>query len=824
MKIQNKFTLLVVPLIVTPILLVGFNSYQYLFESSKTKALFQMRSNLNLVESRLVQEHDQVLASLQLLASDTVMQHYAVAPDEFTRIAIYQPPVLKRFHKYHLTYPQYQEIRFILPDGYQETYWAVESQYNPDIEEATKPWMQHLASSNDTNYSEIQIGPESFLKVYQTLRIKNKAIDGYHDEAKLRGYLGISVNLGWLPTALKDSAEESGQYMALMDERHVFHLGSHALAAEKEKSLVKFLKAQHQHHEFNEGVQLVQLAGQQYYVSCRRVFNNYILTAMIPQVVVNSVAAQLSIRLIVITLGAITFTILLLVFVLRNTVARPLQKLSLASKKIGEGKLDTQIKLNSSSEFVELSENFNLMSEKINKSAQEIQFMAYHDSLTLLPNRRMFQYLLSNNLASAKRKKETLALLFLDLDNFKTINDDLGHEVGDLLLKSFAARISTTLREEDTIGKDDVTQDLDLVSRLGGDEFTVVLPHLHNHVDASVVAQRIIKAMQTVFTIESHQFYVSTSIGIAMYPADALDIEGLVKCADIAMYNAKNAGRNTYKFYMQSMNVAIINRVKHESELHTAIDQRQLILHFQPQVNIQSKGFYGVEALVRWMHPQRGLIPPNDFITLAEETGMILELGKWVLFESCRKAKAWAELGISNFKVSVNVSSVQFQRQDVAKLVAQALQESQLSAEFLTLEITESVLMSAEDSNRQTLLDIKKMGVALAIDDFGTGYSSLSFLRQFPVDTLKIDRAFIVQSNREPEVRAIISAIITMAHALKLTVVAEGVESESELAFLISSDCDYVQGYYYSKPLSEEKFLEFYKTEVVSTQVGSNIQ
>ncbi len=290
------------------------------------------------------------------------------------------------------------------------------------------------------------------------------------------------------------------------------------------------------------------------------------------------------------------------------------------------------------------------------------------------------------------------------------------------------------------------------------------------------------------------------------------------------MYNAKNAGRNTYKFYMQSMNVAIINRVKHESELHTAIEKKQLILHFQPQVNIQSKGFYGVEALVRWMHPKRGLIPPNDFITLAEETGMILELGKWVLFESCRKAKAWAELGVSNFKVSVNVSSVQFQRQDVAKLVAQALQESQLAAEFLTLEITESVLMSAEDSNRQTLLDIKKMGVALAIDDFGTGYSSLSFLRQFPVDTLKIDRAFIVQSNREPEVRAIISAIITMAHALKLTVVAEGVESESELEFLISSDCDYVQGYYYSKPLSEDKFLEFYKTKVVSTQGGNIIQ
>jgi len=410
--------------------------------------------------------------------------------------------------------------------------------------------------------------------------------------------------------------------------------------------------------------------------------------------------------------------------------------------------------------------------------------------------------------------------LFLDLDNFKTINDDLGHEVGDLLLKSFAARISTTLREEDTIGKDDVTQDLDLVSRLGGDEFTVVLPHLHNHVDASVVAQRIIKAMETVFKIEDHQFYVSTSIGIAMYPADALDIEGLVKCADIAMYNAKSAGRNTYKFFMQSMNVAIINRVKRESELHTAIKTNQLILHFQPQVNIQSREFYGVEALVRWMHPQRGLIAPNDFIGLAEETGMILEMGKWVLFESCRKAKDWAELGIGNFKVSVNVSSVQFQRQDVAKLVEQALQETQLAAEFLTLEITESVLMSAEDSNRQTLLDIKKMGVALAIDDFGTGYSSLSFLRQFPVDTLKIDRAFIVQSNREPEVRAIISAIITMAHALKLTVVAEGVESEGELDFLVSSSCDYVQGYYYSKPLSEDQFLEFYKRETGSVKGG----
>ena len=820
MKLNNKFICIVLPLIILPILLVGFNAYQYLYQNSKTKALFVMHSQLDLVQQQLLQELRLVQANLQLLASDTQVQQYALTEDEYNRIGIYQPAVLKRFHKYHLAHPNYQEIRFVLPDGFQESYWAPPLYYQGDKDEAQSVWLNTFKHSTVKTLKELYLTERPLLKAYQELRIKNKATDGYHDEKQLRGYLAVTVQLDWLIEAMKDRSSEQGQLMVLMNAKGEQALGNLKIEPESRLLLTQYLT------DASIGVNSKHTSSElfvnqkNYFISSRLIWDDFYLVAMIPKTQVNMAAQKLSTGLILITFSVIVITLILIMLVLRNTVVKPLQLLSLASKKIGEGKLDTKLNLDTSFEFNELSTSFNLMSDKLKKSAQEIQFMAYHDSLTRLPNRRMFQYLLSNNLASAKRKKETLALLFLDLDNFKTINDDLGHEVGDLLLKSFAARISTTLREEDTIGKDDVTQDLDLVSRLGGDEFTVVLPHLHNHVDASVVAQRIIKAMETVFKIEDHQFYVSTSIGIAMYPADALDIEGLVKCADIAMYNAKNAGRNTYKFFMQSMNVAIINRVKRESELHTAIKKNQLILHFQPQVNIQSRGFYGVEALVRWMHPQRGLIPPNDFIGLAEETGMILEMGKWVLFESCRKAKAWAELGIGNFKVSVNVSSVQFQRQDVAKLVEQALQETQLAAEFLTLEITESVLMSAEDSNRQTLLDIKKMGVALAIDDFGTGYSSLSFLRQFPVDTLKIDRAFIVQSNREPEVRAIISAIITMAHALKLTVVAEGVESEAELDFLISSDCDYVQGYFYSKPLSEGQFLEFYRTEVVSTLGG----
>jgi diguanylate cyclase (GGDEF)-like protein len=811
MKIQSKFTFLIIPLIIVPIFLVGLNAYNYLFESSKTKALFQMRANLDAVQQRIDQEQKQALGSLQLLASDTVVQHYAVAEDEFTRISIYQAPVLERFHKYHLAHSQYQEIRFILPDGYQETYWALPRFYLPDVDESNKEWLKQLSASGERSYSELLISSEPVLKVYQALNIKNKATDGYHDGAKLRGYLAITVNLPWLTDIFNSQANAGEEYMAIMDHTLKFSLASSDLDKTQQASLNEFLNAQHLTSEIDGRVQSVKLGQQLFYIVCKQILGDYFVLSMIPQSSVSRAAGKLSMNLIVITATAIVFTILLLMFVLRNTVVRPLQQLSLASKAIGKGKLDTRITLDSCEEFSELSDHFNNMSEKIKKSAQEIQFMAYHDALTLLPNRRMFQYLLSNNLASAKRKKETLALLFLDLDNFKTINDDLGHEVGDLLLKSFAARIGQTLREEDTIGKDDSHKDLDLVSRLGGDEFTVVLPHLHNHVDASVVAQRILKAMQTAFVVEGHQLYVSTSIGIALYPGDANDVEGLVKCADIAMYNAKMAGRNTFKFFTQAMNVAIINRVQRESELHEAIEKNHLILHFQPQVNIQNGDFFGVEALVRWQHPERGLIPPNDFISLAEETGMILKIGQWVLFESCRQARVWVDMGLHNFKMSVNVSSVQFQRQKVAELVAQALAKYQLDARFLTLEITESVLMSAEDTNRETLLAIKKTGVSLAIDDFGTGYSSLSFLRQFPVNTLKIDRAFIVQSRREPEVKAIISAIIIMAHALGLTVVAEGVENQEELEFLIKVKCDYVQGYYYSKPLCKDQFLEYYQ-------------
>jgi len=302
-----------------------------------------------------------------------------------------------------------------------------------------------------------------------------------------------------------------------------------------------------------------------------------------------------------------------------------------------------------------------------------------------------------------------------------------------------------------------------------------------------------------------------------MYPSNGDNIDELIKHADIAMYHAKAQGKNNFQFYAEDLNEAIADRIERENDLREAIEQQQLEVYFQPQINLPKRDIYGLEALVRWKHPEKGMIPPINFIPLAEDTGMIIELGQWVMRESCRIAKQWLDLELLDFRISVNVSSIQFERQDVAQLIFDSLNEFALPANFLTIELTESAIMSHQDETLLTLDKIKKMGVKVSLDDFGTGYSSLSYLRSFPVDTLKIDRQFIIEAQSEPEVRSIISAIIQMAHALKLDVVAEGVEDDDQLQYLESIGCDVIQGYYFSKPLPQEQALAFIKNNAFNT-------
>jgi len=427
---------------------------------------------------------------------------------------------------------------------------------------------------------------------------------------------------------------------------------------------------------------------------------------------------------------------------------------------------------------------------------KQIQFLAYYDALTGLPNRTLLQDRLSKALAGARRRKDKVALLFLDLDGFKTINDSLGHSVGDLVLQEVAERLKRFAREQDT------------VARVGGDEFLIVLTAVKDAADAAVAAERLMHAMTVELVIQGRSLSISCSIGIGIFPEHGTDGETLMKNADAAMYCAKESGCNSFRFFSEGMNAEAMERLTLEHGLRLALEKRELFLVYQPQMDIATGKTTGLEALLRWQHPELGLVRPDKFIRIAENSGLIIPIGEWVLRTACSQARKWQDEGLLAVPVAVNVSAVQFRQEDFCELIGRVLWETGLAPQYLEMELTESLLLSNAHVTLSVLQNLRAMGLKLAIDDFGTGYSSLSYLRQFPVSKLKIDRSFIRDVAVNPDDAAITTAIIGMAKSLNLKVIAEGVEDEAQMSFLRARQCDEIQGYYFSKPLVVEKVAD----------------
>lgn len=443
----------------------------------------------------------------------------------------------------------------------------------------------------------------------------------------------------------------------------------------------------------------------------------------------------------------------------------------------------------------------NRLLEQLEESKRLQRHLAYHDALTILPNRHLLHDRLQQALAQSKRSGKLAALLFLDLDGFKRINDTLGHGIGDLLLKSVAKRLKTTVRQVDT------------VARLGGDEFTIVLLEINHAQDAKDVAQKILKVISQPYKIEEHELFVTASVGISIYPDDGSDIESLIRKADIAMYRAKGQGKNNYQVYNLSMDAKFFERLTLENSLRKAVENEELVAYYQPQVDLRTGEITGVEALVRWQHQKFGLVPPDKFIPLAEETGVILEIDEWMMKTACRQIKNWEREGIANIRVAVNLSTRQFRQKNLTEKVAQILNDSAVQPKNLCLEITENEVMHNIETTVEILQALKKMGVLLSLDDFGTGYSSLSYLKRFPIDILKIDRTFVNGIPSDRDDTAISTAIVVLAHSMELKVIAEGVEKSEQIAFLQSLQCDEIQGFYFSRPLNAETVTDLLKVK-----------
>jgi diguanylate cyclase (GGDEF)-like protein/PAS domain S-box-containing protein len=425
---------------------------------------------------------------------------------------------------------------------------------------------------------------------------------------------------------------------------------------------------------------------------------------------------------------------------------------------------------------------------------------AEHDFLTGLPNRMLLNDRVNRAIALAPRHRKKVAVLFLDLDGFKHINDSLGHPTGDRLLQSIAKRLVACVRDSDT------------VSRQGGDEFVVLLSEMERSEDAAISARRMLLEVAQAQTIDQHDLHVTTSIGVSVYPDDGLDAETLIKNADTAMYQAKENGRQSYRFFKPAMNVRAVERQSIEEGLRRALERHEFAVHYQPKVNLRTGEITGAEALLRWTHPTRGPVAPAQFIPVAEDCGLILSIGNWVLREACRQAKAWLDADLPLATMAVNISAVELRGENFLAGVFAILKETGLDPRCLELELTESVLMKHAESAQSIFKALRAIGVQLAVDDFGTGYSSLSYLRKFSIDALKIDQSFVRQITTTPDETSIVTAVIGMGRSLKLRVVAEGVETQEELAFLQFHQCDEAQGYYFSRPVPSHLFAQLLKT------------
>jgi diguanylate cyclase (GGDEF)-like protein/PAS domain S-box-containing protein len=445
-----------------------------------------------------------------------------------------------------------------------------------------------------------------------------------------------------------------------------------------------------------------------------------------------------------------------------------------------------------------------------NKQAQEkLNHLAYHDALTDLPNQVLFKDRLKQAIAYSRRSDQMHAVLLLNLDRFKTINDSLGYTAGDRLLQSVAQRLTSCVRESDT------------VARFGSDEFAILLTQISRPQDAANAARAIKEVLDQAFIFDEQEVFISTSIGISLYPHDDRDTAGLLKNAGAALDRAKVEGGNRYEFYTAGGTTRALKQLVLESNLRGALERSEFVVQYQPQVTIPDFHLVGMEALVRWQHPSLGLLYPSEFVPLAEESGLIIALGEWVMRNACLQNKAWQDAGLAPMRLSVNFSARQFQQPAFINAVAEILRETNLDPRWLELEITESSIMKEPDQAIEKLHELKLMGIRVAVDDFGTGYSSLNYLKRFPIDTLKIDKTFVADVCKDPHDTAIVRAIITLGHALDLTVIAEGVETQEQLQYLSSLGCDVVQGFLFSKslpaPVFEELLVEQRRAAASST-------
>ncbi len=747
-------------------------------------------------------------ANIDLFTNSPVIEKYMVTEDEEERYLLLQRPLLRLFKRYQEAYPDYYELRVLLEDGYEDTRLTVQNLPNKNEEEGDTRYFAELSSHEQDIYTTFfrnEDNGELALIISKRIRLRDPTSDPILTPPTTRGYFSITSNLLFIKQKLENERVGKTGFMIMVDapSNVVLQPNDAVIDPESAHDLIRRFEALPVH----VNLLTTQLNNQRFIFKALPVDDGIHLAALFPESDLVSGSRQLGVLIAAITVATIFITTILLFFSLKKLLINPIQRLNVVTHLIGEGKLDAPIHVHSRDEIGELAASFRDMAKNLSETHAHVQHLAYHDSVTNLPNRRMFRERLEKSLANASRNNERIAVLFLDLDNFKNVNDTLGHEAGDTLIKDVSARLETCIRESDYIARDGSPAKEDLIARLGGDEFILLLNQLDEAIDASSAANRILERITEPFSIQGVQLHVGASIGITLYPEDGRNADKLIKNADIAMYHAKRKGKNNYQYFSESLNIAVERRLNIENRLRDAINKNEFILLYQPIIDVKSGKITSAEALIRWQDPEEGMIPPDEFIPVAEESGLIVPLGKWVLDEACRQLRAWQNSGYDELTVAVNISSVQVGKPGLVETVSHALRVANLKPHCLNVELTETSLLEAdEETTKLTIGGLKALGVTLSLDDFGTGYSSLSHLQRFPFNALKIDRSFVRDIITDPNDAAICSATIAMAHNLGLKVTAEGVEELTHVNFLVGRHCDRLQGYYFSRPLPARDF------------------
>jgi diguanylate cyclase (GGDEF)-like protein len=808
LQLQSKILLLLIPLIIIPILVLGWMAYSLLMEDAHQRTQYQMATLLEQIESQTETQLNTARANAGLFASTTLIEQYIQSHATTSNDEVLEKKVRDLLFNYQLAYPEYYEIRILTRDGKERLRSVLGKGANVTTDESTSSYFKYASNNSDITYTTFYRNPDNgqpALLTSKPLYLHYK--QGGAAQKELYGYLMLTIDLGFLEKlATKNNTGEYGEVFFTDDNGTIlFHPSASMVGKQLPTVLFNTIR---QHADGTTSI-AGRYQGKDSHFQSVRLHNRLYAFIVHHEDELLAKSVSLGWTITVITFAAILLATTLLFGIFRKFLIKPIQKLRIAAREIGRGNVLTPINIDSSDEIGELATTFREMGENLHHHHEQVHYVAYHDSLTGLPNRLMFMDYLNRAATEARRNLQGLAVLFLDIDNFKRINDTLGHQAGDMLLEMFADRLSKQLRGTDVISHAGEETASRLLARLAGDEFIILLPRARGGDDAQKVARRILKSLSEPFLIRSQELHVSTSIGIAIYPDDGITAGALLKHADIAMYHAKKLGRNNFQFYSKKLNKEAAEKLKIENRLRHALENDTLELHYQPQVNIVTGQISGIEALLRWEDPELGKVSPAIFIPIAEEYGLIVEISKWVINEACRQAQRWHTMFNLSATMSVNISAVHFNGHNLEPMIKSALRSSGLNPGCLELELTETSILQDLNQATETLDAFKNMGVQLALDDFGTGYSSLSYLMKLPFDKLKIDQSFILNLKAETKGTAIVAAIISMAHSLDMQVIAEGVEHREHMQTLLQMHCDHVQGFYISRPIPARKLEDF---------------